>query len=867
MKSLYEIVHGELLPRVEKPSRYLGSEINSVHKDLLEVDVRLCLAFPDLYDLGLSNLGLLILYHVVNSQPGVWAERAYAPGLDMEAELRRRGLPLFSLESKTPLRDFDAVGFTLQYELSYTNILNMLELGGIPLLSGERTDRDPIVIAGGPCAFNPEPLADFVDAFAIGDGEELILEIVEALRETKGLPREQRIRRISQIEGIYVPAFMPVEALADGTLVPSPGVPRIKKRVLHSLEGAPFPTAYIVPYAEQAHDRVSLEVLRGCTQACRFCQAGMTYRPVRERNLETLEKLTEEVLRRTGYDEVALSSLSTCDYSRVRELVRRTAEVAAAWGASVSLPSLRLDSFSLDLADMVQAVRKSGLTFAPEAATPKMRAVINKWISDDELLSVTRQVYERGWDLVKLYFMIGLPMETDEDVVAIAELARRVVRAGREVNPRARVNLGVSTFVPKPHTPFQWERQISIEETLYKQNLLKRNLRDAALKFGRHDANMSYLEGVFSRGDRRLARVLLNAFRRGARFDAWSEHFNLERWMDAFADEGIDPNSYLRQRALDEPLPWDHIDPLVSKRYLVEEYHRSRQWEVVRDCRYQKCHQCGVMDHVKPLCISMLSTSRQGRKLDAMQSFAFQVRRPRTGDPVQRIRFRYERVGDLRFLSHRETMNLLARALRRARIPVHYTQGFNPQPKLALGAALPVGMESTAEYGDVVLHARMQPTVFCRAVNAVLPEGLRIVDAREIPMGSDSIMSQLCAEKYRVEIGEEFMPLEKVASAVEGFKSRSEVLVEREGKGGVRTVDVRPMVKEIKVISEDGRTEIEMFLQDYGGNKVKVHEVLSALLGVAEEESRRLKVRKLESYVRNEEGALVPPLQIACRPG
>ncbi|MGC8833165.1 MAG: TIGR03960 family B12-binding radical SAM protein, partial [Armatimonadota bacterium] len=819
--------------------------------------------------------------HILNSQPWVWAERAYAPGLDMEAELRQRGLLLFSLESKTPLRDFDAVGFTLQYELSYTNVLNMLELGGIPLLSGERTDRDPIIIAGGPCAFNPEPLADFVDAFAIGDGEELILDVVEALRETKGLPREQRIRRISQIEGIYVPAFVAVEALSDGTLVPSPETPKIKKRVLHSLEDASFPTAYIVPYTEQAHDRVSLEVLRGCTQACRFCQAGMTYRPVRERTVETLERLTEEVLHRTGYDEVALSSLSTCDYSRVRELVRRTAEVAAVWGASVSLPSLRLDSFSLDLADMVQTVRKSGLTFAPEAATPKMRAVINKWISDDELLSVTRQVYERGWDLVKLYFMIGLPMETDEDVVAIAELARRVVRAGREVNPRARVNLGVSTFVPKPHTPFQWERQISIEETLYKQDLLKRNLRDAALKFGRHDANMSYLEGVFSRGDRRLAKVLLGAFRRGARFDAWSEHFNLERWLDAFADEGLDPNSYLRQRTSDEPLPWDHIDPLVSKRYLLEEYHRVRQLEqkvltneqelqnflVVRDCRYQKCHQCGVMDHVKPLCISMLSTSRQGRKLDAERSPAFQVRRPRAGEPAQRIRFRYERVGDLRFLSHRETMNVLARALRRARVPVHYTQGFNPQPKLALGAALPVGMESIAEYGDVVLDVRMQPAAFCRAVNAVLPEGLRIVDAKEVPMNSESIMSQLCAERYRVEVEEGFMPYERVASAVETFKSRSEVLVEREGKGGIRTVDVRPMVKDIKVLSEDGHTEIEMFLQDYGGNKVKVHEVLSAVLGVREEESRRLKVRKLESYIRNNEGALVPPLQVDCRSG
>ena len=864
MPPLRDIVHESILSRVERPSRYLGTELNSVHKDPDGVRIRVCLAFPDLYDLGLSNLGLMILYHILNTRQDVWAERAYAPGLDMEAELRRRGLPLFSLESKTPLCEFDAVGFSLQYELSYTNVLNMLELGRVPLLSEDRGDEHPIVLAGGPCAYNPEPLADFIDAFYIGEGEDGVLELADALRDAKGRPRGERLLALSKVEGVYVPAFLTTTRTPDGMVVPEPTSRRIRKRLLPSLEGAPFPPGYIVPFAEQAHDRISVEVLRGCTQACRFCQAGMTYRPVRERAVDTIASLTEQSVRRTGYDEVALSSLSTCDYSRVRQMVRRAAEAAAQYDASVSLPSLRLDSFSLDLADMVQAVRKSGLTFAPEAATPKLRAVINKWISDDDLLGVTRQVFERGWDLVKLYFMIGLPLETESDVAAIADLATRVLRAGREVNPRARVNLGVSTFVPKPHTPFQWERQISVEETISKQQLLRRHLRDAALKFGRHDAHMSWLEGIMSRGDRRLGKVILSAFRAGARFDAWSEHFSFDNWVRAFAEVGLDPDAYLRERSPDEPLPWDHIDCLVSKAYLLSERERSRQWEVVRDCRYDKCHQCGLMEHAKDLCAAMLRNSRSGREEDARTPASLQVRKPMGGQPSQRLRFRFSRRGDLRFLSHRETMNVLIRALRRAGVPLHYSQGFNPQPKLALGSALPVGMESEGEYGDVVLRARMLPEAFSRVVNAELPQGMQIVEAWECPLTAPSLMSVICAERYRVRLGAcgvEVLPVwtaDRARAAAAEFLASERVLAKREGKAGLRSLDIRGMVVRLAVEDEpDGSVQLDVLLRDFEGNRPRLYEVLSAVLGMTEEQARLLPACKLESYMV-QDGNLVP---------
>ncbi len=855
-EELSRIVEEQILPQVEKPSRYLGCEVNAIRKEPSTVALRVALAFPDLYDLGLPNLGLLVLYEVLNRRPEIQAERVYAPAPDLEAILRARGLPLFTLETRTPLGQVDCIGFTLQYELTYTNLLNMLDLAGIPLLAAERDDAHPIILAGGPCAFNPEPLADFIDAFAIGDGEEVILEIANCLKETKGQPRAERLRHLAAIPGVYVPALYDTRTLADGTVIPVG--PTVRRRVVADLNQAPFPTAYVVPFAQQVHDRVSLEVLRGCTQGCRFCQAGAVTRPVRERSLETLRRLTQESLAQTGYEEIALASLSTCDYSRVRALVQQSVEIATPWGAAVSLPSLRLDSFSVDLSEMTQSLRKSGLTFAPEAGSPRLRAVINKGITDEELLETTGEVFRRGWEVVKLYFMIGLPTETDEDVLAIADLARRVLAHGRRQQPKARLNLGVSTFVPRPQTPFQWEAQISIAETQRRQALLKAHLR-SGLKFGRHDALTSYLEGVFSRGDRRVGRALLEAWRRGCRMDAWSEHLDFARWQEAFAAAGLDPDTYLRARSLDEPLPWDHIDTLVTKRFLREEYERSRASTLSVDCRRDRCHRCGVTEQAKALCGTMQRQSRFGAKEEANWRLPELPPRPAL-NPVQRLRFRFAKTGAVRFLSHLETMGVWTRALRRARVPLAYSQGFHPQPKLAFGTALAVGVASEGEYADLVLNEHLVPTAFVERLNRVLPEGFRVLDAAEVPLHAPSLMAAIAAARYQVVLPAGLSDGANAEARVRQFLARTECPITRRGKKGPRPVDLRPLVADLSARVAGEELVLEMLLREGEGARARPLDVAAALFGWDPDDlPAGLRIQKLESYL-DVDGCLRPVL-------
>ncbi|MGH2571067.1 MAG: TIGR03960 family B12-binding radical SAM protein, partial [bacterium] len=538
---------------------------------------------------GLSNLGILILYDILNRIDGVVAERSYAPGMDLEAELRARGLPIFSWETKTPLGEFDAIGFSIQYELATTNILTMLDLAGIPIRAEDRGDDHPIVFAGGPCVYHPEPYARFVDAFCIGDGEDAIVGIAEVLKGTRGIRRPERLAALAKVPGVYVPLLHPTVTDATGQILPDPSGPTIKKALVRDLNTARFPTSYIVPYTQQVHDRVSLEVLRGCTQGCRFCQAGMTYRPVRERSLETIERLIEETIEKTGYDEISLSSLSTCDYSKVKHLVENSVRQLTPKGVAVTLPSLRTDSFSVDLSDMVATAKKSGITFAPEAASPRLRALIDKWIPDEELLRTTGSVYARGWTKVKLYFMIGHPTETDEDVEAIGRLARRVLENGRKVQPRAAVNVGVSTFVPKPFTPFQWEQQIDMEETRHKQAILREMLNVRGIRFRPHEAENSWLEGIVSRGDRRVGELFELAWKEGCRLDGWTEHFDFSKWERAVEKWGLDPAQYLRERSVEEPLRWDHIDIFIDKYFLSADLAKAKtkvlEEALTSDCR------------------------------------------------------------------------------------------------------------------------------------------------------------------------------------------------------------------------------------------------------------------------------------------
>jgi radical SAM family uncharacterized protein len=593
----------KILPHVQKPSRYTGGEWNAIIKEWSDIDVKIAFAFPDIYEVGMSHLGLQILYHVVNSRRDALMERVFAPWTDMEGMMRKHSIPLFSLESRRRLADFDIVAFTLQYEMTFSNVLNMLDMAGLPIRSAARNENHPIVIAGGPCAFNPEPLADFVDAFVIGEGEEVLGDIIDLYKTHRDIPRQELLKELAGIGGVYVPSLYHIQYCAGGAVasfMPEPGVPeRVLKRVLSDFDRAPFPSSPVVPFMGVVHDRIMLEVLRGCTRGCRFCQAGVIYRPVREKKPETLLRQAREIVQNTGYDEISLASLSTADYSLIKSLVTELLNHLEPEGVGVSLPSLRVDAFSVDLAKEVQRVRRSSLTFAPEAGSQRLRDVINKGVTEENLLDAVTAAFDAGWHAVKLYFMIGLPGEREEDLDGIAELAVKVLQAGlmcRAARGRLKVTVSASSFVPKSHTAFQWEPQDTLGELKRKQSYLKEKLKkEKKIAFNWHDPETSFLEAVLARGDRRLGVVLESAWRSGARFDGWSECFNYDLWHQAFRQNSIDPGEYAYRRFnYEDVLPWDHIDAGVDKKYLIKEHKRALAGVLTPDCRGGRCPGCGL---------------------------------------------------------------------------------------------------------------------------------------------------------------------------------------------------------------------------------------------------------------------------------
>ena len=596
----------DILSSVQKPARYTGGEFGSIIKPAEEVEATICLAFPDVYEVGMSYLGFKILYHLLNKTAGVQAERVYAPWIDMEAKMRERNIPLRTLETEKTLAECDIVGFTLQYELSYTNILNMLELGNVPVLAADRKDNDPFVIVGGPCVYNPEPLADFFDFAIIGEGEEIMIEVMEAYKAWKKAGkvggRVGFLNEVVKIQGIYVPSFYETIYNEDGTVaevkVINEAAPAtVEKRVVKDLNTIDFPDAPIVPFNDIVHDRIMLEVFRGCTRGCRFCHAGMVYRPIRERKPEVLKELARKLVDNTGYNEMSLVSLSSADYSCLAPLVHDLIAEFKDERVSVSLPSLRIDSFSVDIAKEVQAVRKSGLTFAPEAGSQKMRDVINKGVTEEDLMNAVAAAFKSGWNSVKLYFMIGLPFETDEDILAIADLAKKVQYKYFEITGKrgCKVTVSASGFVPKPYTAFQWFAQNDIETLRRKQFLLKDALKVKNITFQYHDAKTSIVEAIFARGDRRLGKALLTAWQKGARFDGWSDCFSYDRWLETMDEVGLDKDFYAaRTRGENEVFPWEHVQPAVSRKFLWREWEKAQAQELTHDCRRSTCTGCGV---------------------------------------------------------------------------------------------------------------------------------------------------------------------------------------------------------------------------------------------------------------------------------
>ncbi len=872
-----------LLPLVEKPGRYLGNERGAVRKDLDAVAVRVALAFPEVYEIAQSHLGLQILYDILNRRPDVAAERAYAPWIDLERLLRERGLPLVSLESHVALRDFDVVGFSLQYELTYTNLLAMLDLGGIPLRAAARSAGDPVVIAGGPCAFNPEPLAPFLDAVVLGDGEEAVGQIVDVVRAWDGRDRADLLARLADVPGCYVPALFAPRYHDDGTIaevVPlDPARVSVRKRVLPDLDAFPPPSNPVVPNLGVVHDRASVEVMRGCVKGCRFCQAGYVYRPLRERNPEAVVRHTRDVVARTGYEEVSLLSLSTGDYSGVNPVLKALMDELAPERVAVSMPSTRVDALSPKILEQIRRVRKTGFTLAPEAGTQRLRDVIQKEYREEELLAAARLFADLGWRTLKLYFMIGLPSETEDDVRGIAELAARVKRVA---GGRLKVTASVSTFSPKPHTPFQWAGELAVSETQARQALLRHELRRHGIEFKWHDARLSWLEGVFARGDRRLADVIETAFARGARFDGWSDRCDVGIWETALAAHGLDAEFYLRRRPLGETLPWDHLDAGLSKKFLQQDLARAVAGQLTPDCSVERCTYCGACDFERirnvdyhpegakgaahrgdrisrwaellvppddatdplpewetrtwrairtrvaarraarvPVAARPDATTEAPMPLAVAQIAELAASAPATGEGnaeewlgavpsaltpatpsapvVQRVRVRYRKVGPARFIGTRELGTVFLRAVRRAALPIAFSQGHHPMPRIAFGPGLPVGVSSDDERVDLELTAPREPSDVRAALGRELPDGLEPLDAWEIDRATTSIDRSTTAHVYDVDVTALDAPpsAEAVAAAVARFHASDAVPIRKHTKRGERTVDGRRMVNRL----------------------------------------------------------------------
>ena len=808
MHPLSENIKKNLLPFVMKPGRYIGNELGAIKKDH-PGKLKVALAFPDVYEIGMSYLGQAILYNIINRRTDWVAERVFAPWLDAEEVMRKENIPLFSLETHTPLREFDVVGFSLTYELNYATVLNMLDLARIPVFSSQRDENHPLIIAGGPSTMNPEPMANFFDLFALGDGEEMIGEILEVIqKEKKDKANKERILiALARIPGVYVPQFYEVKYNAGNgfeKIMPKfPGIPeKIKVRTIPQLLSEYYPHPPIVPFLETTHDRLTLEIMRGCPMRCRFCAATVAYSPKRERPVEEIVKQAEAGIASSGWDEISLLSLSTTDYSKLPELARTLHQRFYSKRVSISLPSLRPDSLSLEIAQLVSKVKKPGLTFAPETGTPRLRHVIGKSLNEDGLLNTAKIAFSSGWNLIKLYFMIGLPTESEVDLRGIVELLRKILRVGKEIKKGMNVNVTISPFTPKPHTPFQWEKQEDIDSLQKKINYLKVNLRQGNLHLKFRDPQVSHLEGIIGRGDRRLSSVIFSAWRKGAKLDGWTEHFNYQLWKEGFSEAGIDPAFYVDEKNPDLPLPWDHIDKGIKKEHLNKE--RNRAYAFTEEPALEKEYLSKVTsrsevssDKVKigdlipseevekviapseePSATSVLSYGRKKKRIP--MSPALTIAR-------SRVRLRWSKSEEVRFTSHLDVGRTFERTIRRSGIPIAYSEGFHPHQKVAFCPPLPLGFISDSEYLDVQLNEPYTSHILDR-LNQALPPGFKFLEAKPILGKSDSLSSLINLAVYQVTLNQ---PLGQAERLIHSVLEKDNLGVKRISKDQVKEIDIR----------------------------------------------------------------------------
>jgi radical SAM family uncharacterized protein/radical SAM-linked protein len=824
------------LSRIQRPTRYLGREINAVYKDPRTVALRAVLLFPDLYEVGMSHLGLGLLLHILNRHEDIWAERAYAPALDLEAELRARSRPLASLESNTPLQDFDFLGVSLQYELSFTNLLTMLDLGGIPFLATERGPGDPVVIGGGPVAFHPEPVAPFFDALVLGDGETAIVEVARVIKDWKAArgTRRELWLALEEVAGVYVPALFDMTYDEAGRLreiIPLGRRGKVPKRILGDLDQASVSLRPLVPYCQIIHDRLSVEISRGCTRGCRYCQAGIIYRPVRDREPSGVLTWVQAALAATGYEEVSLLSLSPGDYQALSWLLNRLMDKLAPQNVALSLPSLRADTLSPDMVSQIQRVRRTGLTIAPEAGSNRLRQVINKNLTEEDILASVRRAFAAGWQLLKLYFMIGLPTETSADREAIEHLVREILRSG-DKGRRPRVNVSLSTFIPKPHTPFQWEAQAGLEESRVRLHEVKDRLSRLGVQVKWNAVVQSWLEGIFSRGDRRLAQVLMAAYHRGCRLDAWSEHLRLEPWLQAFQDAGVNPEFYLRAREEDELLPWSHLEVGVNREFLLSERQRAYTGLQTPDCRTAGCQDCGVCDHQEvALRLAEIPQEAGSRKTEDSLPKSQQL-------PLEWYRLTFAKMKEARWLSHLELVAAWYRSLRRSGLPLAFSAGFHPLPRVSFHGALPVGVASLVETLDLALMDKLDGAKILKQLDEVLPSGLEISAVERLP--GKQKPPQVEAVLYRVVSPAPVFMADKAAL----FLARKEVWIERQRPKQVKMVEVRHLVTHLAVASDK---EVKINLKVSEKDNLKMVEVIAAIFGLNADQVSELDILKVHS--------------------